>query len=288
MGSRSLDPVETWKRRLTPIAVAGLRTFVLDEGMGDPVVFLHGIPTQAFLWRDVARVVAMEHRVIAPDLLGFGFSDKPAGADLSPAGQARFFGAVLASLVSNLRARRPRLRRAGRRGTACVTPRARPRLSILNTSFWSEDWAGAGFNPLKLLSCPARERGTCLCQAVHAGYRNAGIHRGRQAHQCRHNARLLAAVQGGLQSIPPGLFRDHRATEDDFCRWRDALAAFEHPALVAWGGRDPVFTPGAAARSPACSPRPLRVLRATPTTSSPKTAPKRWAGCSARSCDPRS
>ena len=37
------------------------------------------------------------------------------------------------------------------------------------------------------------------------------------------------------------LFRQKRATEDDFCRWRDALAAFTRPALVVWGGRDPVF-----------------------------------------------
>jgi hypothetical protein len=44
--------------------VDGLRTFVLDEGMGDPVVLLHGIPTQAYLWRDVARVVVRAHRVI--------------------------------------------------------------------------------------------------------------------------------------------------------------------------------------------------------------------------------
>ncbi|WP_136717771.1 alpha/beta fold hydrolase [Halorientalis salina] len=42
-----------------------------------PVVFLHGIPTWSFLWRDVAPAVAEEtgRRVVAPDLVGYGNSD---------------------------------------------------------------------------------------------------------------------------------------------------------------------------------------------------------------------
>ena len=71
------DAVARWQSQLSPVAIDGLRTFVLDTGMGDPVVFLHGIPTSSYLWRDVAQVVSHRWRVIAPDLLGFGLADRP-------------------------------------------------------------------------------------------------------------------------------------------------------------------------------------------------------------------
>ena len=58
--------------------VQGLRLAHLDEGEGKPVVFLHGEPTWSFLWRKVIPPVrAAGLRCIAPDLAGFGRSDKP-------------------------------------------------------------------------------------------------------------------------------------------------------------------------------------------------------------------
>jgi haloalkane dehalogenase len=56
----------------------GLRLAHLDEGSGAPVVFLHGEPTWSFLWRRVIPPVRdAGYRCIAPDLPGFGRSDKP-------------------------------------------------------------------------------------------------------------------------------------------------------------------------------------------------------------------
>jgi haloalkane dehalogenase len=56
----------------------GLRLAYLDEGEGEPVVFFHGEPTWSFLWRHVLPPVRdAGHRCIAPDLPGFGRSDKP-------------------------------------------------------------------------------------------------------------------------------------------------------------------------------------------------------------------
>ena len=48
----------------------------LDEGTGDPIVLLHGIPTQAYLWRNMIPTLTEHGRVIAPDLINFGLSDK--------------------------------------------------------------------------------------------------------------------------------------------------------------------------------------------------------------------
>ncbi len=56
----------------------GLRLAHLDEGDGPPVVFVHGEPTWSFLWRKVLGPVRdAGYRCIAPDLPGFGRSDKP-------------------------------------------------------------------------------------------------------------------------------------------------------------------------------------------------------------------
>jgi haloalkane dehalogenase len=78
----------------------GLRLAYLDEGDGDPVVFFHGEPTWSFLWRKVIPAVRDgDHRCIAPDLPGFGRSDKP--TDLSWYSYDRHADAV-ASLLEAL------------------------------------------------------------------------------------------------------------------------------------------------------------------------------------------
>jgi haloalkane dehalogenase len=60
----------------------GLRLAHLDEGDGAPVVFVHGEPTWSFLWRNVLGPVRdAGFRCIAPDLAGFGRSDKPIELD---------------------------------------------------------------------------------------------------------------------------------------------------------------------------------------------------------------
>jgi haloalkane dehalogenase len=50
----------------------------LDEGRGAPVLLLHGEPTWSFLWRKI--VPLLPGRIVVPDLLGFGLSDKPEDA----------------------------------------------------------------------------------------------------------------------------------------------------------------------------------------------------------------
>jgi haloalkane dehalogenase len=58
--------------------VDGLRMAHIDEGAGAPVVFVHGEPTWSFLWRKVIPPVRdAGFRCVAPDLAGFGRSDKP-------------------------------------------------------------------------------------------------------------------------------------------------------------------------------------------------------------------
>jgi haloalkane dehalogenase len=54
-----------------------LRMHYVDEGAGDPILLLHGEPTWGFLYRRMIPGLAGVGRVVAPDLFGFGRSDKP-------------------------------------------------------------------------------------------------------------------------------------------------------------------------------------------------------------------
>lgn len=59
------------------ITIKGSKIHYLEQGTGDPIVFLHGIPTSSYLWRNIIPKLSDKARCIAPDLIGMGKSDKP-------------------------------------------------------------------------------------------------------------------------------------------------------------------------------------------------------------------
>lgn len=62
------------------IGVLGQNMAYVEEGSGDPIVFLHGNPTSSFLWRSVIPHLVGLGRCLAPDLIGMGDSDKLGGS----------------------------------------------------------------------------------------------------------------------------------------------------------------------------------------------------------------
>ena len=56
--------------------VKGKQMAYVDEGTGDTVLFLHGNPTSSYLWRNIAPHVEKTNRIVIPDLIGMGDSDK--------------------------------------------------------------------------------------------------------------------------------------------------------------------------------------------------------------------
>lgn len=58
------------------VEVGSYQLAYIEEGEGDPIVLLHGNPTSSFLWRNVIPHLTDSGRVIAPDLIGHGDSDK--------------------------------------------------------------------------------------------------------------------------------------------------------------------------------------------------------------------
>jgi haloalkane dehalogenase len=57
--------------------INGLSYHYLDEGRGDPIVMVHGNPTWSFYFRNLIRGLSPDYRVIVPDHMGCGLSDKP-------------------------------------------------------------------------------------------------------------------------------------------------------------------------------------------------------------------
>lgn len=63
------------------VEIEGLRMAYVEQGSGDPILLLHGEPTWSYLYRHMIPPLATAGRVIAPDLIGFGRSDKPAATN---------------------------------------------------------------------------------------------------------------------------------------------------------------------------------------------------------------
>ena len=53
----------------------------IDQGKGDAIVFIHGNPASSYLWRNIAPNFIKSHRIIVPDLIGMGDSEKLGGVD---------------------------------------------------------------------------------------------------------------------------------------------------------------------------------------------------------------
>ena len=70
----------------------------VDEGTGDPIVFVHGNPSWSFQFRNLIKSLSKDNRCIAPDLIGFGLSEKPADWSYLPRDHAYILEMFLDSL----------------------------------------------------------------------------------------------------------------------------------------------------------------------------------------------
>ena len=122
----------------------GIRQYYLEAGSGPPVVLLHGFPETNYSWRYQIPVLARQHRVIAPDLRGYGETDKPAsGYDKrngTPPGEAVRWGHTTGRCPTRCRcgvgaARKPsRCRAISQRRAPSTSPGCGAALSLAMTA----------------------------------------------------------------------------------------------------------------------------------------------------------
>ncbi len=217
------------------------RMHYAEAGHGPVVLCLHGVPTWSFLYREFLRELAPNARVIAPDLIGFGLSEKPPDATAhSVAGHVDDVSALVREL------------------------------DLRDVTLVMQDWGGPiGLGVLA--RDPERVRALVVMNAFAPGRRPFGDGVGRPL-----SARVFALPLVGEQLVQ-GLALHHRLVAPAAVQsmergalvrranlgvqdaWDDragtlalvrllpgvesdaALARFRGPALIAWGMRDPAF-----------------------------------------------
>ncbi len=90
--------LDAWERGGARFDAGGHSLFWRQAGDGPPLLLIHGFPTASWDWHRVWPALAARFRVIAMDMLGFGFSAKPRGHDYSIFEQADLHEVLLAGL----------------------------------------------------------------------------------------------------------------------------------------------------------------------------------------------
>ncbi len=88
---REEGTLEGWQHGGKWFSFEGHAIFSRMAGSGEPLVLIHGFPTASWDWNRLWPMLIQQHNVLALDMLGFGFSDKPADYDYSIEDQADLF-----------------------------------------------------------------------------------------------------------------------------------------------------------------------------------------------------
>jgi len=83
------------------VEILGHKIHYVQEGSGDPILFIHGNPTSSFVYRNVLKPIAEKtgRKCIAFDLIGFGKSDKPKNIDYTP----QLFTEIIDGFIQSLK-----------------------------------------------------------------------------------------------------------------------------------------------------------------------------------------
>jgi pimeloyl-ACP methyl ester carboxylesterase len=227
------------------------RMHYLDEGRGRPVLLVHGTPTWSFEWRHLIPGLSQDHRVIAPDHLGFGLSERPAGFGYRPEDHA----ANLAAFVDRLGLDDLTLVVHDYGGPIALPlaldgSRRVSRLVVLNSWMWSfEDQpdmrrkarlAGGAFGrflyrrlnfSLKVLTPSVYGDRKKLTPAIHRQYLAPFPDAESRGRVLWPLARALLGSSGHYAAL-----------------WERRARLRELPALIIWGLRDSAFRPQQLAR----------------------------------------
>jgi haloalkane dehalogenase len=97
--SQVADAIERHRSAGREFEAGGVGSFVREQGEGDPVVLMHGIPVSSYLYRKVLPLLAARGlRGIAFDLPGLGLAEKPSEFDYSWSGLGRWTGEAIDEL----------------------------------------------------------------------------------------------------------------------------------------------------------------------------------------------
>jgi haloalkane dehalogenase len=229
----------------------GLKLHYIDEGDGEPVVMLHGNPSWSFLYRNLIDALRGSHRVVVPDHIGCGLSDKPDDSEYSYTLKSRVddLEALLEHLGLDRELTLVLHDWGGMIGMAYAArhPERIGRLVVANTAAFHLPASKA--LPLALAICRSSVLAAPLVRGVNAfchGTASIGCKRARMPPDVRrayvypydswaHRIAILRFVQ----DIP---LRPSDPSYDLVTRTQDRLHLLASvPMLILWGMRDFVF-----------------------------------------------
>ncbi len=233
------------------VEVGGQRMHVMESGAADglPVVLLHGNPTWGFLYRRVARELdGADLRLIMPDLIGLGFSDKPRRA--SDHTLEAHIG-WMSQLLKQLELERCVLAvqdwgGAIGIGALAANPRIRAGLVLMNTVVGPPR---KGFRPtafhrfarLPVVSDTAFRLLGFPQSALFVAQGDKQSIRGPVARAYRYPLRKLSENVAPLALARMVPDSEHHRSIAPLQRCQKYVDAFEGPAAIVWGDRDPVL-----------------------------------------------
>jgi haloalkane dehalogenase len=222
------------------------RMHYVDEGAGPTLLFVHGTPTWSFEYRHLIKALAPSYRTVAPDHLGFGLSERPAGFAYTPEAHAD----NLRAFVERLDLRDVTLVAHDFGGPIALPLALAPasrikRLVLLNTWAWPFDddpdmsrkarLAGGRVGrflyrrlnaSLRLLTPHAYGDRRKLTRAIHRQYLAVFPDADGRSRVLWALARALLASRAHYQDL-----------------WQRLERLRDRPALIVWGLRDRAFLP---------------------------------------------
>ena len=235
--------VEGWAARGRPLAVpGGPSTTVWEQGEGEPVVLVHGVPASSFAYRKVLpELAARGRRAVAFDLPGLGLAERPRGFDYTWSSLARWslaavdalglrrFSLVVHDIGGPVGFELARL--AGDRVRGLLALNTMVRVAGFRRPWVMEPFARRGVGELWLASMSGPAFALLM--------RRIGVRGPVPRAELAAYVELLKRGDGGRAFLR--IMRSFERTEEFQRRILGHLARRPYPAAVAWGEDDPAL-----------------------------------------------
>lgn len=236
--------------------VDGHRLFYREAGRPDApvIVLLHGFPTSSFMFRNLIPELADHYRVIAPDYLGFGYSDAPTVHEFDYTFDA--LSGLVAGLLTRLGVNRyaiyvqdygaPVGWRLALRDPQAITAIITQNGNGYDAGFVTEGWVPVwNYQREQTSESEAALRGMLTFEATRMQYL-AGVPDESvvSPDTWHHDFALLS--RPGNDAIQLKLFLDYATNPKLYPALHDYLRASNVPVLAVWGDKDPFFGPDGA------------------------------------------
>lgn len=218
-----------------PLTVQNVNVHLVDEGSGPPVLFLHGNPDSADLWKGVIGQMRKSFRCLAPDLPGFGRSSAPPDFDYALQNMADFVEGVIAAIgiQEPLNLATHDLGTSFGLAWAIKHPGKVKRIAVSNAMFFSDYrwhfWGRVWRTPIV---------GELSMMLMNWPIFKLEMRRSSRKLTAEHMRHTYAFMRGPMKKMIVRLYR--ASTPQLFAGWENALLALTRrvPTCVLWGDHD--------------------------------------------------